>query len=36
MSGLANAVVSALKLNNAEIVSARALWVSVGWHPPAE
>jgi HNH endonuclease len=28
------ATVLALKLNNDEIVSARQLWVSVGWHPP--
>ena len=28
--------VLALKLNNDDIVSARRLWVSVGWHPPAE
>jgi len=28
--------VLALKLNNDDIVSARRLWVSVGWHPPVE
>ena len=27
--------VVALQMNNKEIVSARRLWVSVGWHPPA-
>ena len=26
----------ALRLNNEDIVSARRLWVSVGWHPPQE
>jgi len=28
------ATVNALKLNNEDIVKARMLWVSVGWHPP--
>ena len=28
------ATVVALKMNNAEIVVARRLWVSVGWWPP--
>ncbi len=28
--------VAALKLNNADIVAARQLWVAVGWHPPPE
>lgn len=28
--------VQALKMNNADIVAARRLWVSVGWHPPVE
>lgn len=28
------ATIAALRLNNDEIVSARGLWVSVGWHPP--
>ncbi len=28
------ATVIALRLNNDEIVAARWLWVSVGWHPP--
>jgi hypothetical protein len=36
MSPSGRATVVALKLNNAEIVSARLLWVGVGWHPPAE
>jgi hypothetical protein len=30
------ATVVALKLNNEDIVTARMLWVSVGWHPPQE
>jgi len=30
------ATVQALRMNNDEIVAARALWVSVGWHPPVE
>jgi hypothetical protein len=28
------ATVELLKMNAADIVSARSLWVSVGWHPP--
>jgi len=30
------ATVIALRLNNPEIVVARALWVQVGWHPPKD
>ena len=30
------ATVLALRMNNADIVAARHLWVSVGWHPPTE
>ena len=30
------ATVEALKMNTPRIVRARRLWVSVGWHPPAE
>lgn len=30
------ATIAALKLNNVDIVGARLLWVSVGWHPPEE
>jgi len=26
----------ALKLNNDDIVAARLLWVSIGWHPPED
>lgn len=28
--------VAALRLNNADIVAARHLWVSVNWHPPED
>jgi hypothetical protein len=30
------ATVVALRLNRSPLVSARAAWVSVGWHPPQE
>ena len=30
------ATVLALKLNNDDMIAARRLWVSVGWHPPGE
>lgn len=30
------ATIRALKLNQSDIVAARLLWVSVGWHPPDE
>jgi len=30
------ATVVALKMNNDEIVRARRLWASVGWHPPED
>lgn len=30
------ATVLALKLNREQLVQARRLWVSVGWHPPAD
>lgn len=30
------ATVNVLKLNNEDIVTARMLWISVGWHPPQE
>ncbi|MGP1382454.1 MAG: HNH endonuclease [Thainema sp.] len=29
------ATVIALRLNNDQIVSARTLWITVGWHPPS-
>jgi len=34
LSPCGRATVVALKMNNDDIVSARRLWVSVGWHPP--
>lgn len=30
------ATVELLQMNHQDIVNARRLWVSVGWHPPAE
>lgn len=30
------ATIVALNLNNPDIVAARQLWVSVGWHPPGD
>lgn len=30
------ATVDALRLNNADIVGARLLWVQAGWHPPTD
>lgn len=33
-TSVGRATVVALRLNNEEIVPARSLWVSVGWHPP--
>lgn len=30
------ATVAALQMNHLDIVKARRLWVSVGWHPPEE
>jgi len=34
LTATGRATVAALRLNNAEIVGARSLWVSAGWHPP--
>jgi hypothetical protein len=36
LTACGRATVLALKMNNDDIVAARRLWVSVGWHPPAE
>lgn len=36
LTAIGRATVVALRLNNPEIVAARALWVQVGWHPPKE
>lgn len=30
------ATVAALSMNNAQVVAARRLWCSVGWHPPID
>ncbi|MCK4315526.1 MAG: HNH endonuclease [Anaerolineae bacterium] len=35
LTATGRAAVAALRLNNAEIVAARSLWVQAGWHPPA-
>jgi hypothetical protein len=34
LTAVGRATVIALRLNNEEIVGARSLWVSAGWHPP--
>ena len=34
LTAYGRATIAALKMNNPYIVSARALWVSAGWHPP--
>ena len=36
LTKIGRATVQALRLNNPEIVGARALWVQVGWHPPKD
>jgi hypothetical protein len=36
LTATGRATVTALRLNNDEIVAARSLWVQVGWHPPAD
>jgi len=36
LTAVGRATVIALRLNNPEIVGARALWAQAGWHPPAE
>ena len=33
---IGRATVVALAMNHPDIVAARALWVTVGWHPPAD
>lgn len=35
LTAVGRATVQALRLNNPEIVPARRIWVSIGWHPPA-
>jgi len=36
LTGCGRATVAALRMNDAEVVAARRLWIAVGWHPPAE
>lgn len=36
LSPYGRATIVALRMNNDDIVSARQLWVSVGWHPPQD
>lgn len=36
LTPIGRATVSLVKLNRAELVSARQLWVMVGWHPPKD
>ncbi len=35
LTGMGRATVMALRMNNENVVNARALWVLSGWHPPA-
>jgi hypothetical protein len=34
LTAIGRATVAALQMNHPDIVAARQLWVSVGWHPP--
>jgi len=34
LTDIGRATVAALQMNHPDIVAARQLWVSVGWHPP--
>jgi HNH endonuclease len=34
ISLVGSVTIIALRLNNLDIVTARALWIEVGWHPP--
>ena len=36
LTPVGRATIQALKMNNPRLVRSRALWVSVGWHPPDE
>lgn len=36
LSGTGRATVLALKLNNENIVEARAIWITLNWHPPQD
>ena len=35
-TAIGRATVVALVMNHPDVVAARALWVTVGWHPPAD
>lgn len=36
LTACGRAMIMALQMNHPDIVSARLLWISVGWHPPEE
>ena len=36
LTAVGRATVTALRLNNPDIVGARTFWVQAGWHPPSE
>jgi hypothetical protein len=36
LTAIGRATVTLVKLNRVELVNARRLWVSVGWHPPKD
>ncbi len=36
MTPTAQATVRALRLNNENIIEARAIWIEAGWHPPTD
>lgn len=36
LSPTGRATVVALRLNNEYVIESRALWITVGWHPPVE
>jgi HNH endonuclease len=34
LSAIGRVTIVALRLNNADVMAARALWIDFGWHPP--
>jgi hypothetical protein len=36
LTAVGRATIVALRLNNTDIVGARALWAQAGWHPPSD
>jgi hypothetical protein len=36
LTAIGQVMVVALRLNNNQLVVARSLWISAGWHPPGE